>query len=61
MTRGVRGAVLDSVLIGGIRYTSEEAIERFTRQQNPERPATSPDQRQAAIERAERELSAAGI
>ena len=27
--RGAYGAVLDSYLIGGIRYTTEEAFERF--------------------------------
>ena len=28
-TKGVRGHVLESVLIGGIRYTTHEALERF--------------------------------
>jgi hypothetical protein len=35
MTRGVRGVVLESLVIGGARYTSEEALERFFRAQNP--------------------------
>ncbi len=29
LSRGVRGAKLESVLIGGIRYTSHEAVTRF--------------------------------
>lgn len=28
-TKGVRGRILETVLIGGIRYTTVEAIERF--------------------------------
>jgi hypothetical protein len=29
MTRGVKGTKLESIKIGGIRYTSLEAIKRF--------------------------------
>ena len=64
--RGVRGVRLETVLIGGRRYTSVEALERFS-----ERVTTAADgepapqrtnrQRAAAISRAERELDRAGI
>ncbi len=33
-TKGVRGARLDSVVLGGRRYTSAEALARFTRALN---------------------------
>jgi hypothetical protein len=59
MTRGVRGVVLESVLIGGARYTSEEALERFFAAQNPGHVAQP--SREAAIAAAERTLAAAGI
>lgn len=42
---GVRGAVLSSVVIGGRRFTSLEAIHRFivaTSQRDSARPATEP-------------------
>jgi hypothetical protein len=32
--RGVRGAKLETVIIGGLRYTSREAIRRFINAQN---------------------------
>lgn len=64
---GIRGGTvrLDSVLIGGKRYTSEERIEAFIARLNS--PAgTAPEvrtskQREAAIQAAEKELAAAGI
>lgn len=64
--RGVRGIRLETVLIGGIRYTSREALERFfaaiTAIANGETPPIrTPTQRQRQIEAAERELSRAGI
>jgi hypothetical protein len=31
---GVRGVVLETILVGGIRYTSREAIRRFIAAQN---------------------------
>ena len=61
-TVGVRGCVLETILIGGVRYTSKEAMERFIAAQNKSAAAAhSPDGRQAAKERAERELKDAGI
>jgi len=64
--RGVGGIKLESILIGGRRLTSSESIQRFadarTAQANGEPvPTRTSRQRQAAIDRAERELSEAGI
>jgi hypothetical protein len=62
MQRGIRGVRLDSSLIGGIRYTSQEALERFfsavTAAANGEQvaPLTS-RQRERRIQAAERELA----
>ena len=46
---GVRGVKLETVLIGGLRYTSREAISRFIAAQNadefPAAPAITPTQR----------------
>jgi hypothetical protein len=64
--RGVRGIKLESVLVGGKRMTSREAVDRFIaavnaaadgEQVQPETPA----QRQRAIESAEREAEALGV
>jgi hypothetical protein len=44
--RGVRGVKLETVLVGGLRYTSREAIERFVAAQN----ATCSDQSQGGAE-----------
>ena len=65
-THGVRGVKLETILVGGRRYTSQEALERFseriTAAANGE-PASrrTNRQRKAAIGQAERELNAAGI
>lgn len=62
---GVRGGVrLESQLIGGKRFTSVEAIERFVSRINSE-PGMTPTigttkQREAAIRRAEAEVAEAG-
>ena len=63
---GVRGQRLETLLVGGRRYTSREAIERFiaatTAASNGEpAPTRTSRQRERAIEQAERELAAAGI
>jgi hypothetical protein len=63
---GCRGVVLESILIGGRRYTSTEAIDRFivrtTAAAAGEQPAArTPKQREQAVGAAERELEAAGI
>lgn len=68
-TNGVRGIKLETIMVGGTRETSLEAIERFfealTLQSQPQSvPAPPPRhsrQRQREIEAAERRLAAAGI
>jgi len=63
---GIRGGIkLDSALIGGKRFTSEEALERFVARLNSP-DGTAPTvrtnkQREKAIAAAEKELAAAGI
>lgn len=65
--RGIRGIKLASTLIGGVRYTSREALQKFCNQTTavadgtaqPE--ARTSSQRERAISRAEAELTAAGI
>lgn len=64
--RGSRGRKLETLLIGGRRYTSRDAIDRFIRGDAEPPAATAAKsrttrQRQAAIAAAEKELSAAGI
>ena len=59
--RGVRGVKLETCLIGGRRYTSREAVERFstatTAAANGEPlPVRTPRQRQRSIKQAEVEL-----
>jgi hypothetical protein len=60
--RGVKGIRLETVMIGGIRYTSREALERFVARTTAAADGTTPTirtpaQRQRAIEAAERELA----
>jgi len=55
--RGVKGVKLETVMIGAIRFTSEEAIARFLAKLNGE--AQPPPPRRAA-EEAGRELVAKG-
>jgi hypothetical protein len=62
-TAGIRGHRLETILIGGRRCTSREAIGRFLAAINGQ-PATTgetPRQREAAIRRAEREAEALGV
>ena len=61
---GVRGVKLETVLIGGLRYTSREAISRFIAQQNAaEVPAAAitPSQRRKQSEAARVELERIGV
>lgn len=60
---GVGGVQLETVKIGGVRYTSAEALRRFVaRCTDPDVPVAQPaHQRQKAIEKADRELAEAGI
>lgn len=64
--RGVRGVKLETVLIGGRRYTSREALARFSERCTAAAdgltvPARSSRQRAADQSRAKAELAAAGI
>jgi hypothetical protein len=64
--RGVRGIKLETIVVGAMRYTSREAIERFIAQTTAKAngdpiPIRTPRQRERAIERAEKELAAEGI
>jgi len=60
--KGVRGIRLESSLIGGIRYTSREALERFFERttaaaDGTPAPVRTTKQRERAILAAERELA----
>jgi hypothetical protein len=64
--RGIRGIRLETILIGGIRYTSAEALQRFFSATTAAADGTAistatPISRQRAIAAAERELSEAGM
>ncbi len=62
---GVRGVKLETVLIGGLRYTSREAIGRFIQAQNaddaPAAPVITQAQRRRLSEAARLALQEAGI
>lgn len=65
-TSGCRGIKLESILFGGRRYTSREALSRFiaattaAADGEPVRSET-PRQRQRAIDRAERRAAELGV
>lgn len=64
--RGVRGVKLASILIGGERYSSEEALQFFFDETTAaadgvNRPARTSTQREREIEQAERACEQAGI
>jgi Protein of unknown function (DUF1580) len=64
--RGCRGVRLQTAMIGGIRMTSRESMQRFFQRLTAATDATAPvvrtpKQRETAIRQAERELSEAGI
>ena len=67
LQRGCRGVKLETVLIGGQRYTSLEALQRFAEATTAAADGTStvttstPSARRKAQEKANRELDAAGI
>ena len=61
---GVRGTKLETLLCGGVRFTSVEAIARFIAEQNRDEspaPAITPKQRRTQAEAANRVLQDAGI
>ena len=60
--RGCKGVRLESIVCGAIRYTSREALHRFfagttAAADGISPPIRTPNQRQLAIEEAERELA----
>lgn len=63
--RGCRGVKLETVLVGGRRFTSEESIQRFveatTAAANGEAANHVPTRRRRAVEQAESEMDAAGL
>lgn len=66
MQRGIRGIKLETILIGGQRMTTREAMRRFFAATTAAADGTAPSvaaprQRQKQIEAAERELADAGI
>jgi len=63
-TAGVRGVRLETIMVGGSRCTSFEAVERFCATLTAGVNATAPPvsrQRQQRIKAAEKHLAAAGI
>jgi hypothetical protein len=63
---GTRAGKLESVLIGGRRFTSLESIQRFAKQSTAAAdadtpPARTPRQLERAMQQAERELERDGI
>jgi hypothetical protein len=48
-TRGVRGIVLETVQVGGTRYTSAEAVQRFTDALTRARDGQSPSERAPVV------------
>ena len=61
--KGCKGRRLETILVGGVRYCSEEAIQRFLASGISPSEATSRSsrKRQAAIDRAEQELDETGV
>jgi len=62
--KGIRGVRLETILVGGRRCTSREAIGRFIAEQNAgdtPTPAFSPSQRKRMAEAAQLALSRAGV
>ncbi len=62
--RGVGGVRLATIVIGGRRFTSREAISQFIAAQNADEspaPTVSPAQRQRQAKAAQTELAKAGV
>ena len=56
--RGVRGARLESIVVGGQRFSSDQAVQRFIARLNDHEH--TPAEPTRAAEDADRELAAAG-
>jgi len=61
VTRGRRGHRLETILVGGRRYSSEEAVMRFIRALNPEQPSRQGDVASDQDDAIEKELEANGF
>ena len=62
--RGIRGIKLETILIGGRRFTSEEAIERFIERLSDTRPGVASQPSTAQLQkdaRANEELTRLGF
>ena len=64
--RGVKGVRLETVLVGGVRYTSREALDRFVAATTAAADGTSSPirtsrQRERSIAAAEKELAGGGL
>ena len=58
---GLKGGVkLESIKIGGVRYTSQEAVGRFIARLNADQPDAVPEPPNRRTEKAEAELIAKG-
>lgn len=65
-TRGCRGVILETVLLGGRRATSVEALDRFfaavtAAADGPQGRVQTPKRRQLEIERAEQRANELGV
>ena len=60
-TTGVRGVVLETIQVGGARYTSREALQRFCERLTTGAPVAAPVQPTTRSERAARELESYGV
>ncbi len=61
--RGIRGHVLESFSVGGRKFTTREAFQRFISRTNGERIVNgeTPRQRERAIKQAERRAEELGV
>ncbi len=61
--RGIKGHRLESFSLGGRKFTTREAFERFVARTNGERviDGETPRQRERAVERAERRAHELGV
>ncbi len=60
-TRGVRGRRLESLEIGGRRYTSLEALQRFSQPHGASPPPATAPSRESQLAQAEQYLAGIGV
>ncbi|MBX3396457.1 MAG: DUF1580 domain-containing protein [Phycisphaerae bacterium] len=58
--KGVAGARLEAIRIGGVHYTSHEAIARFLKSLNADKPSAVPEPPDRQAEKAMEQLAALG-